>query len=320
MYDSSMNSILKCGFNRMCQQKRWVLSFENIRFSLILITPLFKFSELPNAFFLLLLFCINYAPEAVLHAINPFATVLTAIRIRVSALTMLLIVLIVALVLSTILPYVGTKSMHYSVLERSLEVAPIGPLECSISTHFIVGPNASILTSIGPKVDTLSLFYSILEEAVIIATIAPYLDSFSILLLHGCHLWLWFDSFKVILDVKADVLTENAKVCVAVVLPEAFVYLFIGSGRTEHSQAHCLPIDPIALKWASILPDQLAIATLLEDIIDHGIVSLLLAKLLLLLSLALTISRSRYLAIRIHGKVSRLTHVSQRTEVECLKL
>ena len=134
-------------------------------------TPFLQFTEFPNASFLLLLICIDYASVAVLHAIDPFTAVLTAIRISVCSLSMLLIELIVAFVLSAILPHIGPKSMHHAVLERPLEVPPVSPLEGPISTHFIVGPDASILAAIGPKVDSLTLFHSVLEIAVIVASI-----------------------------------------------------------------------------------------------------------------------------------------------------
>lgn len=123
-----------------------------------------------------------------LHTIDPLTSVLTAIGIGVGTLPMLLIELIVAFVLAAILPHIGSETMHDSVLERTLEVAPICPLECPIAAHLVVGPNACILASISPKVDTLTLFNTVLEEAVVIATIAPYLDSFAILLLHSGHL------------------------------------------------------------------------------------------------------------------------------------
>ena len=139
--------------------------------SLFFSTPFLEFSKFPNASFLLLLICIDYASVAVLHTVDPFTTVLTAIRISVCPLSMLLIELIVTFVLSAILPHIGPETMHHAVLERPLEVPPVGPLEGPISTHFIVGPDTSILAAIGPEIDTLTLFHSVLEIAVIVASI-----------------------------------------------------------------------------------------------------------------------------------------------------
>ena len=103
-----------------------------------LIGPLFEFSELPNASLLLILLSVNYASVSVLHAVHPFATVLATVGISVGALSVLFVELVVTFVLPTILPYVGTKSMHNSILEGALEVAAVSPLEASVATHLIV--------------------------------------------------------------------------------------------------------------------------------------------------------------------------------------
>ena len=81
---------------------------------------------------------VDNASEAVLHSVYPFSTILTAVRISVCSFSMFFVELIVALVLATVLPYVGTKPMHHSILERALEVAAVSPLEAPMATHLIV--------------------------------------------------------------------------------------------------------------------------------------------------------------------------------------
>ena len=106
-----------------------------------------------------------------LHAVDPLTAVLAAIGISVCALPMLLIELIVTFVLSAVLPHIRPEAMHDPVLERALEVPPVGPLEGPISTHFIVGPDTGILAAIRPKVDALTFLHTVLEVAVIVASI-----------------------------------------------------------------------------------------------------------------------------------------------------
>ena len=43
-----------------------------------------------------------------------------------------------ALVPAAILPDIASNPMHDSILERSVEVAAICPLEAAIATHFVV--------------------------------------------------------------------------------------------------------------------------------------------------------------------------------------
>ena len=67
---------------------------------------------------------------------------------------MLFVVAIVACIPTTVLPHVVTEAMHDSVLETTFEVAPISPLEASITAHLIIDPVASVLGAISPEVDT----------------------------------------------------------------------------------------------------------------------------------------------------------------------
>ena len=152
-----------------------------------LIGPLTEFSELPSASLLLLLLCVNYTSVSVLHAVDPFATVLAAIGVRVGAFAVLFVELVVAFVLATVLPYVGTKSVHNSILEGALEVAAVGPLEAPVATHFVVRPNTCVFAPVSPKVDAFTLFNTILEKAMVVAAITPHFDAFAVLLLHDGH-------------------------------------------------------------------------------------------------------------------------------------
>ena len=96
--------------------------------------------------------------------------------------TMLLIELVLAFVLTTILPHIVSVTVHHTVLELSLEVAAVSPLEATKAAHFITTPCSRVLTTIGPVVDTFTFFDPCAERAMIVASIAPYLDAFSVLL------------------------------------------------------------------------------------------------------------------------------------------
>ena len=107
---------------------------------------------------------------------------------------MLFVELIFTFVATAILPDVASKSMHDSVLERTLEVATVGPFENSFTAHLVLVPSAGVLAAVSPEVDTFSLFDSILKESVVIGTIAPDFDSLSILALVSSDIGLRFDS------------------------------------------------------------------------------------------------------------------------------
>lgn len=167
-------------------------------------------SEFPNASFLLLLFCIDYVAFAVLHSIDPGATVLAAIGVGVGALAVLFVEFVVAFVFAAVLPHIGTIAMHDPILELALEVSSVGPLEAAMAAHFIVRPNARVLAPVGPKVNAFTFLDSFLEEAVVVATVTPDFDSFSVLLLHSGHLGLGLYRVEVVLDVEPVVLPEHA--------------------------------------------------------------------------------------------------------------
>ena len=73
-----------------------------------------------------------------LHSFAPLALVATAVRVRVDTLAVLLVESVGALVLAPILPHIITEAVHHSILELTLEVAAIGPLEASETTHLII--------------------------------------------------------------------------------------------------------------------------------------------------------------------------------------
>ena len=118
-----------------------------------------------------------------LHAINPCSLILAAIRVRVDPLIVLLVKLVLTFVPSTVLPHIAAEPMHDSILELTLEVASIGPLESTEATHLVIAPSAGILRAISPKVGTLALLYSAAKVAVIVRAVAPNLNSFAVLLI-----------------------------------------------------------------------------------------------------------------------------------------
>ena len=80
-----------------------------------------------------------------LHAIVPLTPILASVGVSVGALSMLLVVAIVSFVAATVLPHVDAVPMHDSVLERSLEVAAVCPLETPVAAHLVLAPHAGVL-------------------------------------------------------------------------------------------------------------------------------------------------------------------------------
>ena len=175
---------------------------------------------------------------------------------------MLLVKLVFAFVLTTVLPDVVAIAVHDPVLERALEVATVCPLEAPVATHFVVLPGAAVLATIGPKVNANAFFDAVLEEPVVIAAIAPHFYSLSVLFVLSCHLRSFFDRVKIVLDIKAKVLAEDAQAGLPVLLPKTFIDFFCSNGSPENAQAASLAIDPISFERARVWPHKLTIATL----------------------------------------------------------
>ena len=90
---------------------------------------------------------------------------------------------VVALVLAPILPHIVSIAVHHSILEGTLKVAAIGPLEAALTAHLISEPRARVFTAVGPKVAAFALLHSIVEVSMIVAAITPDLSAHTILLL-----------------------------------------------------------------------------------------------------------------------------------------
>ena len=190
-----------------------------------------------------------------LHAVDPLTAILGAVGVRVCAVTVLLIELIFTLVLTPILPDIVTIPVHHAILELALKIASVGPLEASVAAHLVVRPLAAVLAAVGPEVDAFTLLNTVLEETVIVASIAPYFDPLAVLLVLCRHLGSVLDRVKVILNVKANVLSENTKACLSVLLPETLVQFFSAHRGSEHSKSTSLAINPITFKRTAIWPN-----------------------------------------------------------------
>ena len=230
--------------------------------SVFILEPLLELTVGPDALALVGRLRIDDATDSVLHAVHPLASVLAPVRVSVGAFSMLLVKLVVSFVLAAVLPDIVTVAVHHSVLERTLEVASIGPLERTVAAHLVIGPLARVLGTIGPEVDAKTLLHTIFKVTVIVASIAPHLDAFAILLVLPGDFGARFDRIEVRLDICAEVLSEDAKIGLAVLLPEAFVNFSRGGRRPEHSNSARLSIDPVAFESAAIGPNELAVAAL----------------------------------------------------------
>ena len=89
---------------------------------------------------------------------------------------------IVALVLAPILPHIVSIAVHHSILEGTLKVAAIGPLEAALTAHLISEPRARVFTAVGPKVASFAFLDTAEKVSMVVATITPHLNALSILL------------------------------------------------------------------------------------------------------------------------------------------
>ena len=172
-----------------------------------------------------------------LHSIHPVTSIFATVGVRVRSKAMLFIELVLAFVLTAVLPYISSVSVHYSTLELSDEVSSISPLETALATHLVLGPVARVLTAIGPEVYSVALFLAVLEMAQVVATIAPHLDALSVLFLRLVQLGVRLSAkstllVQIFLNI---VLSEHTQVGLLVQLPDTLEYLILH--RTEHSEA-----------------------------------------------------------------------------------
>ena len=119
------------------------------------------------------------------------------------------------------------------------------------------------------------------------------------------------------LNVEAEVLAEDTKICLPVLLPEAFIDLGGGGGGTEHADAARLAVDPVAFEGGAIGPDELAVAALGVLVVDYGVVALLVGVLAALTVVHLVLLR--FLTLAEHRHQAHLAHVLQRTKLHGLE-
>lgn len=116
------------------------------------------------------------------------------------------------------------------------------------------------------------------------------------------------------LNVKSRLLTENAKIGLSVLLPEALILLRVGLRGPVNSDSTSLTINPVAFESTAIWPNQLAVTTLIELVVDDCVVSWR-SSLLRRSEISIAVSTSRALTIPIHRHHTHLAHVFQRAEL-----
>ena len=105
------------------------------------------------------------------------------------------------------------------------------------------------------------------------------------------------------MDIEADVLSEDAKVRLTVLLPEAFIDL-VRVRCSEHAKSASLAVDPVAFECASIWPQEFAISALDELVVNDGLLGAR-ARLWRVMIVAV----GRLIARAINGRQSDLAHV-----------
>lgn len=123
-----------------------------------------------------------------LHSVNPLAAILTSIGVSVYTFAMLLVESVIALIFAAVLPYILTVAMHNTILEATLKISTISPLETASSTHLIVFPVPSVSRSVCPEVYPLAFFDTVFEKAVVIAAIGPDFNASTVLLVLQCSI------------------------------------------------------------------------------------------------------------------------------------
>ena len=139
-----------------------------------------------------------------------------------------------------------------------------------MATHLVVAPLARVLAAVGPEINAVAFLHAIFEETMVVAAIRPDLDALSILLIVRCDLAGLVERLQVVLDIEADVLSEDAEVCLTVLLPEAFIDL-VRVWCSEHTKSAGLAVDPVAFECASIRPQEFSISALDELIVNDGL-------------------------------------------------
>ena len=219
-----------------------------------------------------------------LYAVLPSATVLGAVCVRIGALAVLLVVDILSFVAATVLPYIHAMSAHLTILERTFELPPVGPLEGTCAVHFILTPHACEPRAIGPKVAAFAFFGALLEHPVVEAAIGPdfnALPTYLIIrlateLISVLMLLKLLELEQVFDHIWLPIFAEYVHIRNWIPQPEALVGIAVGFGCAEHAHADGLAVDPVALKVGAIGPNQITIAASSDLIVDNGLV--LIAK------------------------------------------
>ena len=112
---------------------------------ILVLDPVLELSLDPFSLPLVRVFGVDDPAYTMLHAIVPLTPILASVGVSVGALSVLLVVAIVSFVAATVLPHVDAVSMHDTVLERSLEVTTICPLETPVAAHLVLAPHTRVL-------------------------------------------------------------------------------------------------------------------------------------------------------------------------------
>ena len=172
-----------------------------------------------------------------------------------------------------------------------------------MATHLIVAPLARVFGAIGPEINAIALLHAVFEETVVVAAIRPDFDALAILLIVRCDLASLIERLQVVLDIEADVLSEDAEVCLTVLLPEAFIDL-VRVWCSEHTKSAGLAVDPVAFECASIRPQEFAISALDELVVNDGLLGARTR-----LWRVMIVAVGRLIAGAINGCQSDLAHV-----------
>ena len=144
----------------------------------VIVGPVHELSFSPIALPLNLVLDIDDPANAMLHAILPLAPILAPVRVRVGALSVLLVAQVVTFVAFAIWPHVDAVAVHNAVHEGTMEGAAVRPLEAAVAIHFIVAPHAYELGAIGPEVAPFALLHALIEQSIVKAAVGPNLNAF----------------------------------------------------------------------------------------------------------------------------------------------
>jgi len=267
-------------------------------------------------------------------AVSPLTLLDLSFAGVVSAFSVLLTILPLAVVLAVVGPGEDTVAFLFVVDIFSFVLATVGPGEDTSSVHLVALPLAVVLATIGPGVNTLAVDVVVNEVSAVFRAISPQELSVTVLLsilvgsLVACTIGPHFLSLAVLLVLKPLAFVLGAVGMVVdsvtmsfIVFPVAVVHVTIGMDKS--ASAVCFVVLPVAFIQGAINPNLNALSVLTAFQVPLSVVFSAVLKLheLFLDALDSIVRRlgrvieGREFLTNVHDKLSSLEDLSVRLGV-----